>query len=85
VVEIARAGHTRCLPASPFTHGTAHWTAMSTLLRGGTVVIDSGEHLDATRLWALAESERAGILVIVGDAFARPLADALAAEPTVGT
>ena len=81
VVEIARAGHTRCLPASPFTHGTAHWTAMSTLLRGGTVVIDSGEHLDATRLWALAESERAGILVIVGDAFARPLADALPAEP----
>ncbi|MBP7628990.1 MAG: AMP-binding protein [Acidimicrobiales bacterium] len=81
VVDIARAGHTRCLPASPFTHGTAHWTALSTLLRGGTVLVDTGEHFDAARLWTLAEAERAGILVIVGDAFARPLADALAAHP----
>jgi acyl-CoA synthetase (AMP-forming)/AMP-acid ligase II len=81
VVAIARGGHTRCLPASPFTHGTAHWTALSTLLRGGTVVIDTGEHFDAERLWDLAEAERAGLLVIVGDAFARPLADALAAQP----
>ena len=81
LVSIAKGGHTRCLPASPFTHGTAHWTALSTLLRGGTVIVDTGEHFDAERLWSLAESERAGILVIVGDAFARPLADALAAEP----
>lgn len=81
VVAIARAGHTRCLPASPFTHGTAHWTALSTLLRGGTVLVDTGEHFDAERMWDLAEAERAGILVIVGDAFARPLADALAAHP----
>ncbi len=81
VVDIARNGYTRCLPASPFTHGTAHWTALSTLLRGGTVVVDTGEHFEPARLWSLAEAERAGILVIVGDAFARPLADALAAEP----
>ena len=77
IIEIAVASRTRCLPASPFTHGTAHWTALSTLLRGGTVVVDSGATFDAERLWDLAEAEEASILVIVGDAFARPLADAL--------
>ena len=77
LVEVARKGRSRCLPASPFTHGTAHWTAWSTLLSGGTVVIDTEPTFDAERLWDLAEAERVSILVIVGDAFARPLADAL--------
>lgn len=81
VVANARAGRTRCLPASPFTHGTAHWTALSTLLHGGTVIVDTAPTFDAGRLWDLADEERATILVIVGDAFARPLADALTAEP----
>lgn len=81
VIEHAEAGRTRCLPASPFTHGTAHWTALSTLLHGGRVLIDTSATFDAGRLWDLADREGATILVIVGDAFARPLADALAAEP----
>jgi acyl-CoA synthetase (AMP-forming)/AMP-acid ligase II len=81
VVANARRGRTRCLPASPFTHGTAHWTALSTLLHGGTVVVDTGTAFDPVRLWDLADRERATILVIVGDAFARPLADALATHP----
>jgi len=81
VTERARSGRTRCLPASPFTHGTAHWMALSTLLSGGTVLVDPATTFDAARLWSLAEHERASILVIVGDAFARPLADALAAGP----
>ncbi|WP_426572337.1 AMP-binding protein [Aquihabitans sp. McL0605] len=81
VVANARLGRTRCLPASPFTHGTAHWTALSTLLHGGTVIVDTAATFDAVRLWDLAEQERATILVIVGDAFARPLADALGDHP----
>ena len=81
VVERALEGRTRCLPASPFTHGTAHWVALSTLLHGGTVIIDTSATFDAATLWDLAERERATILVIVGDAFGRPLADALQAEP----
>ena len=81
VVKVARAGRSRCLPASPFTHGTAQWVALSTLLRGGTVIVDTGLAFDAARLWTLAEREAAAILVIVGDSFARPLADALHSEP----
>jgi len=81
VVANARSGRTRCLPASPFTHGTAHWTALSTLLHGGSVIVDTSATFDAAHLWDLAERERVTILVIVGDAFARPLADALADQP----
>lgn len=81
VAANALVGRTRCLPASPFTHGTAHWTALATLLNGGTVIVDTGAKFDAARLWDLAERERATILVIVGDAFARPLTNALEAEP----
>jgi acyl-CoA synthetase (AMP-forming)/AMP-acid ligase II len=81
LVANAVAGRTRCLPASPFTHGTAHWTALTTLLNGGVVLVDTGDRFDAARLWDLAEREAASILVIVGDAFARPLADALEAQP----
>src|SRR5207237_2857702 len=32
-------GRTRCLPACPFMHGTAHWAALATLYGGGLVVV----------------------------------------------
>lgn len=81
LVEHALVGRHRCLPASPFAHGTAHWMALATLLNGGTVIVDTGPAFDAVRLWSLAEREAATMLVIVGDAFGRPLADALEREP----
>lgn len=78
----ARSGRSRCLPASPFTHGTAHWSALSTLYGGGTVVVgDDTNGLVPPALWDLVETEAVSMLVIVGDAFARPLADALDAHP----
>ncbi len=67
--------HRRGLPACPFMHGTAHWMAFGTLYSGGTVVIAPDRHLDPEHLWALIERERVSFLVIVGDAFARPLVE----------
>ncbi len=58
-------------------HGTAHWMAFATLYSGGTVVISPDRHLDPVRLWHLIEREHVTFLVIVGDAFARPLVEAL--------
>jgi acyl-CoA synthetase (AMP-forming)/AMP-acid ligase II len=78
--------HRRGLPACPFMHGTAHWMAFATLYSGGTVVISPERHFDPTHLWRLIESERVTFLVIVGDAFARPLVEAydrLAPPPDV--
>ena len=58
-------------------HGTAHWFALGTLYTGGTVVLSPDHHLDPVRLWELIARERVTFLVIVGDAFARPLVEAL--------
>jgi acyl-CoA synthetase (AMP-forming)/AMP-acid ligase II len=77
IADRARDGRTRCLPACPFMHGTAHWMAFSTLYTGGCVVIAADRHLDPERLWQLIAREHVNFLVIVGDAFARPLVEAL--------
>jgi fatty-acyl-CoA synthase len=84
IVERAAVGHAalRVLPSPPFMHGAAHWSALHTMHMGGTVVLQEDTHrLDARDLWATVERERVQALLIVGDAFARPLLDALAAEP----
>ena len=71
----------RALPAPPFMHGAAHWVAFSMWHVGGTIVVQSHpERLDAHDIWATVERERVEALTIVGDAFARPLLDALARE-----
>jgi acyl-CoA synthetase (AMP-forming)/AMP-acid ligase II len=76
-----RPGVTRMLPASPLTHGTAQWITLSTLLSAGTVVLGPLHGLDPTALWTRVADAEVTRLVIVGDAFARPLLDALDAEP----
>lgn len=81
MVARADAGRTRALPASPLIHGTAQWVTLATLLAGGTVLTLPSSTFEADELWDLAEAEEATLVVIVGDAFARPLADALDAHP----
>ena len=77
IADRAREGRTRCLPACPFMHGTAHWMAFSALYTGGCVVISPDRHLDPKALWELIAREQVNFLVIVGDAFARPLVEVL--------
>ncbi|MGA1362927.1 MAG: acyl-CoA synthetase [Ilumatobacteraceae bacterium] len=74
----AAAGGLRSLPCPPFMHGAAHWIAMRTWLSGGTVVVQSApERLDPDDIWGTVEREKVNFLLIVGDAFARPLLDGL--------
>ena len=78
LVAAAPRSHLRALPAPPFMHGAAHWNAISTWIAGGTVLVqDRPEHLDPDDILATVARERATSLLIVGDAFARPLVDAL--------
>ena len=77
IIQRASAGTTRCLPACPFMHGTAHWLAFGALYTGGTVIIDDRRHLDPEHVWQLIATERVNFLVFVGDAMGRPLAEAL--------
>ena len=78
IAERSLTPRTKCVPACPFMHGTAHWMAFSALFTGGSVIIPSEHHLDPLALLQLIAREEANFLVIVGDAFARPLVDTLA-------
>ncbi|MCY4095082.1 MAG: acyl-CoA synthetase [Gammaproteobacteria bacterium] len=69
----------RSLPAPPFMHGAGHWNALQMLNSGGTVVIqDNVRKFDAEDVIDIIERENVSNLLIVGDAFGRPLADQLA-------
>jgi fatty-acyl-CoA synthase len=68
----------RALLAPPFMHGAGHWMSFRTWLGGGTVFVQSTpERLDPVDIWSLIEREQLNFLLIVGDAFARPLLDEL--------
>ncbi len=67
----------RLLPAAPLMHGTAALTSMAVLAAGGTVITLTSTSFDARELCATVERHRVSQLTIVGDAFARPIVDAL--------
>jgi fatty-acyl-CoA synthase len=71
-------GDLRALLAPPFMHGAAHWMCLRTWNTGGTVYVqDHPEHFRADDIWGTIARERLNFLLIVGDAFARPLLDDL--------
>jgi acyl-CoA synthetase (AMP-forming)/AMP-acid ligase II len=79
VLERVKQVGPRALPAPPFMHGAAHWAAFSMWHVGGTVIVQSRvDTLDPHDIWSTVEKEKVEILLMVGDAFGRPLADQLA-------
>ncbi|MCU1399441.1 MAG: fatty-acid--CoA ligase [Acidimicrobiales bacterium] len=71
-------GGLQALLAPPFMHGAGHWMSFRTWTTGGTVFVqDTPERLDPAEVWGLIEREQLNFLLIVGDAFARPLIDEL--------
>ncbi|MEO6988102.1 MAG: AMP-binding protein [Aquihabitans sp.] len=76
VVEPARHRNLRALPAPPLMHGAAHWNAISAWIGGGTVVMqDRTDRLDPADVLDTCARYDVTSLLIVGDAFARPLLD----------
>ena len=66
------------LTACPLMHGTGMWLgSMMQLLGGGTVVTISKLGLDPNLIWGEIERNRCTTVTIVGDAFAKPMLDAL--------
>jgi acyl-CoA synthetase (AMP-forming)/AMP-acid ligase II len=85
IVEGARNGGARLLPAPPFMHGAGHWLALNAMNSGNTICIqDDTVGLDADDVWRTIEREKVNILLIVGDAFGRPLVDQLEAAAAEG-
>ena len=65
------------LPAAPFIHGAAQFTAWIGMLTGGKLVLQQGKSFDAKKILELIQEEGVNSLVIVGDAMARPILDEL--------
>ncbi|MCU4184360.1 AMP-binding protein [Acidiferrimicrobium sp. IK] len=71
----------RLLPGPPLMHGTGMFSAITALASGGALAMPPGHKFSPTEVLDTIERERVTELVIVGDAFARPLLDALDADP----
>ena len=66
------------IPACPIMHGTGLWLgAFVPHFVGGAVVTFRNERFDPHALWRLVAQERATSVTIVGDAFAKPMLNAL--------
>jgi fatty-acyl-CoA synthase len=73
-----------CLPAPPLMHATGMYTTLGALLAGGRVVYLASRSYDPDELAATVQREQVDTVSIVGDVFARPLADALDAAEAAG-
>ena len=68
----------KSLVGCPLMHGTGMWLgAFLPLLLGGTVITTSNLGFDPDKLWAQVQDKKATNIVIVGDAFAKPMLDSL--------
>ena len=73
---------TVAMSAPPLMHGTGCWLGlMAPHMLGGTAALLSKRHLDPIEVWDAVERLRIQLLVVVGDAFARPLLRALDESP----
>ncbi len=72
------------LTTPPLMHVSAQWGVFHSLFAGGKIVFNPPGAFDADRAWRLVAEEKVNILTIVGDAMARPLADAVEAAAARG-
>ena len=79
---VADNGQFVTMPACPLMHGTGMAALAPTLGGGGKLVLLAGRGLDVDELWSTVEREGVNSLVIVGDAFARPMLRGLREGPT---
>ena len=68
----------RSLIGCPLMHGTGMWLgAFLPLLLGGTAITSRNLGFDADQIWTQVEDTQTSNIVIVGDAFAKPMLDSL--------
>ena len=77
----AEPGRPVGMPACPLMHGTGWFMMLQNLSVGGSVVTLPSRHLDIAELFDTIEAHGVQMVVIVGDAFAKPMLRALDAEP----
>jgi acyl-CoA synthetase (AMP-forming)/AMP-acid ligase II len=60
---------------APLIHGNAQWAALMALFGGDTVVLLP--QFDPVEVWKAVERRKVNVVVLIGDAMARPMIDAL--------
>lgn len=74
-----------CLVCVPFMHGTGSGVGHTmTVLMGGAVILLENISFDPHEAWGLVQRERVTQMVIVGDAIAKPLLNALREAEAAG-
>lgn len=63
----------RALPACPLMHGTGQFTAYITMFTAGSIVTLTRRPFDGAELWETVGEKKVNSVIIVGDAFAKPL------------
>ncbi len=86
VTSMSQAGHQPVsLPCCPLMHGTGVWLgAFTTHLVGGCCALLQSRGLDPVEILDAIETNSVNLVVLVGDAFARPLLRALDARAATG-
>ncbi len=75
---VASGAQPKVIPACPLMHGTGMWLgSLMPQLSGSEVALLEGRSFDAHELWKVVERRGVNTLVIVGDAFGRPMLQAL--------
>lgn len=67
----------RSFQLAPLMHGAAQWGLLRALFEGLTVVFLDTKSFDAAHVWSVAQKEKVNMILITGDAMARPLMDEL--------
>ena len=71
----AGGGQATMMPIAPLMHGATQWGVMSGAFRGSKIVLMA--KFDPVHTWQLVEQEKVNMIMITGDAMARPMIDAL--------
>jgi len=78
ILDVARNGGAALMPTAPFMHGAAHWMAFNAFTGGNTIVLPNiVDRLDADDVLKAVASYHVNIVLMVGDAFGRPILDAI--------
>jgi len=68
---------------APLMHGAAQWGVLRAIFEGGTVVQLSKKSFDPHEVWQQVEAEGVNVIMVTGDAMAKPLMDAYEAGNTL--
>jgi fatty-acyl-CoA synthase len=80
-LDRSESGGVVMLVVAPLMHGNAQWVMWNAFMMAATAVLYTDHRYDPDALWRMIGEEGVVSIGLVGDAMARPLAEALASAP----